>query len=66
MSAPGLVEYVKIKISEDDLLSPYLHKRKNFEHEQEVRTIIQKPPFHISELKDNVQNWRLAPVLEKQ
>ena len=42
---------VKEQISEDDLLSPYLHKRKRFEHEQfeheqEVRAIIQKPPFH--------------------
>ena len=61
----GQVEYVdydKEQISEDDLLFPYLHKRKSFEHEQEVRAIIQKPPFHISELKDNVQNMSRGEI----
>jgi hypothetical protein len=61
----GQVEYVdydREQISEDDLLFPYLHKRKSFEHEQEVRTIIQKPPFHISELKDNVQNMSRGEI----
>ena len=38
------IDYDSEKIPEDDLLSPYLHKRKSFEHEREVRAIIQRIP----------------------
>lgn len=38
------IDYDSEKIPEDDLLSPYLHKRKSFEHERELRAIVQHIP----------------------
>ena len=49
------IDYDSEKIPEDDLLSPYLHKRKNFEHEREVRVIIQHIPPEAS--PENLPNF---------
>ena len=53
----GQVQYVDYDndlIPEDDPLSPYLHKRKSFEHEQEVRAIVQNvPTSRLTELQDD-------------
>lgn len=38
------LDYATDLIPEDRLLSPYLHKRKSFEHEREVRAIVQDVP----------------------
>lgn len=38
------VDYSNTFIPENNSLAPYLHKRKSFEHEHEVRAIIQKIP----------------------
>lgn len=57
------IDYDNEKIREDDLLSPYLHKRKSFEHEREVRAIIQhRPPEASLEnlpnfLSDEIPTW---------
>lgn len=45
------IDYDSEKIPDDDLLSPYLHKRKSFEHEREVRAIIQHIPPEASPAK---------------
>lgn len=48
------VDYDNDLIPADDPLSPYLHKRKSFEHEQEVRAIVQNvPTSQITELQDD-------------
>lgn len=46
------------------MLFPYLHKRKSFEHEREVRAIIQKLPIGItqSELKDSIRNMSTVEI----
>ncbi len=53
----GKVQYVDYEndlIPADDPLSPYLHKRKSFKHEQEVRAIVQNvPTSQISEQQDD-------------
>lgn len=49
------IDYDSEKIPEDDLLSPYLHKRKSFEHEREVRAIIQHIPTEAS--PENIRNF---------
>ena len=49
------IDYDSEKIPDDDLLSPYLHKRKSFEHEQEVRTIIQHIPPEANQ--ENLPNF---------
>ena len=53
----GKVQYIDYDndlIPEDDPLSPYLHKRKSFEHENEVRAIIQNVPTgQITKLQDD-------------
>lgn len=53
----GKVQYVDYDndlIPEDDPLSPYLHKRKSFEHEQEVRAIVQNVnTSQLTELQDD-------------
>lgn len=53
----GKVQYVDYDsdlIPEDDPLSPYLNKRKSFEHEQEVRAIVQNVPTNqLIELQDD-------------
>ena len=53
----GKVQYVDYDndlIPEDDPLSPYLHKRKSFEHEQEVRVIVQNiTTSQLTELQDD-------------
>ena len=53
----GKVQYVDYDndlIPADDPLSPYLHKRKSFKHEQEVRAIVQNvPTSQITELQDD-------------
>lgn len=44
----GLVNYIdydKCKIPDNDSLSPFMYKRKSFEHEKEVRAIIQQVPI---------------------
>jgi len=38
------IDYEKEWIPEGNIFSPFLHKRKSFEHEKEVRAIIQKLP----------------------
>ena len=38
------LDYATDLILEDTPLSPYLHKRKSFEHEREVRAIVQDVP----------------------
>ena len=38
------IDYNTTGIPEDNLLAPYVYKRKSFEHEREVRAIIQKIP----------------------
>lgn len=49
------VDYDKERIPEDNSLKLYLHKRKSFEHEQELRAIAQpldpglEPTYHITE-----------------
>lgn len=60
------VDYDNDLIPEDDLLSPYLHKRNSFIHENEVRAIIQKSPFGstLSELIDSIQNLSSGELLE--
>lgn len=37
-------DYDKEWIAEDNLMRPFLHKRKSFEHEKEVRAILYKDP----------------------
>ena len=49
------IDYDSEKIPEDDLLSPYLHKRKSFEHERELRAIIQHIPPEVS--LENLPNF---------
>ena len=53
----GKVQYADYDhdlIPEDDPLSPYLHKRKSFEHENEVRAIVQNVPTGpITKLQDD-------------
>ena len=49
------IDYDSEKIPEDDLLSPYLHKRKSFEHEREVRVMIQRIPPEAS--PENLPNF---------
>lgn len=48
------VDYDTDMIPENDPLSPYLHKRKSFEHEQEVRAIVQNVPTgQVAKLQDD-------------
>lgn len=60
------VDYDNDLIPENDLLSPYLHKRNSFMHENEVRAIIQKSPFGstLSELIDSIQILSSGELLE--
>lgn len=44
IGAVQYIDYDSEEIPEDDFLSPYLHKRKSFEHERELRAIIQQIP----------------------
>ena len=52
------VDYDTDRIPEDDPLAPYLHKRQSFEHEREVRAIVQNPPpgINLSELRTSIRN----------
>lgn len=38
------VDYETASVPDGHLLAPFLHKRESFEHEHEVRAIIQRPP----------------------
>ena len=63
----GSVQYVDYEndvISEEGLLSPFLHKRKSFKHEQEARLIIQKPPTVLSQssMKENLRNMSINEI----
>ena len=62
------VDYDRDQIPEDNLLSPYLHKRKSFEHEREVRAIVQKPPIgsSLSELRSSIQNMPIEEIARWQ
>jgi hypothetical protein len=45
----GIVKYIdyeKERINDDDMLSSFVHKRKSFEHEREVRALINKWSDH--------------------
>ena len=54
------IDYDSEKIPEDDLLSPYLHKRKSFEHEREVRAMIQRIPPEAS--PENLPNFLTGEI----
>ena len=58
------VDYENDRISEDDLLFPYLHKRKSFEHEQEVRVIIQKLPVGLDliRIKERIDTLSIREI----
>ena len=58
------VDYERDSIPEDNSLFPYLYKRKSFEHEREVRAIIQKLPLGIreTELKDGIRNMSTEKI----
>ena len=60
------VDYDNDLIPEDDPLSPYLHKRKSFEHEREVRAIVQDlpPGINFSELRTSPRN--IEGILSQQ
>lgn len=48
----GSINYIDYNIdalTEQHPLSPFLHKRKSFEHEKEIRALIIKYPYHIPE-----------------
>jgi hypothetical protein len=49
------IDYEKECISRTTVFSPFLHKRKSFEHEREVRAVISNLP---------IKNGGLAPCLE--
>lgn len=40
------VDYTSTFIREDNLLAPFIYKRKSFEHEREVRALIARLPSH--------------------
>jgi hypothetical protein len=47
----GVVKYIDYEsewIDARNLLSPLVHKRKNFEHEREVRAVVTKLPTEVS------------------
>ena len=54
------IDYDSENIPEDDLLSPYLHKRKSFEHEREVRAMIQRIPPEAS--PENLPNFLTGEI----
>ena len=58
IGAVQYVDYDNDQIPEDDLLSPYLHKRQSFKYEQEVRAIVQYLPTGLgrTELRDSIPN----------
>jgi hypothetical protein len=44
----GIVKYIDYKtevITEENMLAPFVHKRRAFQHEREVRAVIQEPPY---------------------
>lgn len=56
----GLVNYIDYErdiIPESNILSPFVHKRKSFEHEREVRALIMKWP-----ITENGLNWDLETM----
>ncbi len=57
----GCVEYLNYSedhVPEGNLLSPFLLKRKSFEHERELRACIWKPPFG----QDGKADWTLVTI----
>ena len=67
----GRVQYVDYDtdlIPEDNGLTPYLYKRKSFESEREVRTIIQIPPtgIDITRLRSSIRQFSLEEIGEWQ
>ncbi len=50
------IDYSEDKIKEDNLFYPFLHKRKSFEHEKEVRAIAQRLP------KEFIETGRLSSI----
>jgi hypothetical protein len=66
----GLVDYIDFKsdwIPEGNFFSPYVHKRKSFAHESEVRALILKvpekegkPDFHAPQLRKGIP--KVVPI----
>jgi hypothetical protein len=42
-------------------VSPFLHKRRSFEHENELRAIIMKYPINTEEYSLDLNNWVTSP-----
>jgi hypothetical protein len=55
----GKIEYISYSkdLIREGSLSPYFHKRKSFEHEKELRAIIQSYPRY----KNGEINWSISP-----
>lgn len=52
MAVPGLVNYIDYdtdEMPEDNTFHPFFHKRKSFEHEREVRAVVQELPVFADE-----------------
>lgn len=61
----GVVKYVDYEtniIPEGNSFSPFLHKRKSFEHEQELRAIIQQLPKKIQYNELNTNTGEAIPI----
>jgi len=55
----GLVKYIDYNrevIPERTLFDPFMHKRKSFEHEKEVRAVLQRPPISGGEIHLHREN----------
>jgi len=44
------IDYERSELPDNHLLVPFIHKRESYEHEQEVRAVIMKPPFRGDQL----------------
>ena len=54
------LDYDSDQIPEVDPLSPYLHKRRSFEHEREVRAIIQYLPTGLNRIESGLNIWNIS------
>ena len=58
------VDYEHYFIPEDNFLSPFLHKRQDFSHEQEVRAIVSTIPLKDNEIDFSQDIWDIGEYYE--
>ena len=68
----GIVNYIDYNtewMPENNLMYPYVHKRKSFAHERELRAVIYGPPFKpdgsrgLDRKAVNPERGRLVPIV---